>query len=218
MHKYFIFCYLESQPWLLTLKVHPTASHCCHCGSFLPLEVCLWWGEVTSRWLLRNNYFPEYRLDPWKCLDPCHAKWRIAPRIAATTHGFFLTHQTLYPVEVWLASVWFPRVLSCCWPDSLSFSTIRLFILGIRYQATVSAEALGDRVKFSEWRSPWSSSFQDCIEEDPLASAIVVGSENPHHANSFRQRTFFFWPLPFKPHSILGIGSKDHKTTWKSSL
>lgn len=118
----------------------------------------------------------------------------------------FLTHQTLYPVEVWLASVWFPRVLSCCWPDSLSFSTIGLLILGIRYQATVSAEALGDRVKFSEWRSPWSSSFQDCTEEDPLAPAIVVGSENPHHANSFLQRTFFLWPLPFKPHSILGIG------------
>lgn len=79
----------------------------------------------------------------------------------------FLTHQTLYPVEVWLASVWFPHVLSCYWPDSLSFSTIGLLILGIRYQATVSAEALGDRVKFSEWRSAWTPLSRIALRKTP---------------------------------------------------
>lgn len=42
-------------------------------------------------------------------------------------------------VEVWLAST----VPTFCGPDCLSFLTLGFLILGIRYQTTVPAEALG---------------------------------------------------------------------------
>lgn len=95
-------------------------------------------GEITSWWLLQHSYFPEY------LLDPVNSSILAMPKGDCPTDS--CNHRLVFlPIRHFVTCFnVVPTVLSCRWPDSLSFLTLKCLILGIRYQATVSAEALGD--------------------------------------------------------------------------